>query len=151
MGYVVKSRGMSHVTYPTTLMQFEEYQIKQVLENCDKTFTLENVMLSVEIWNKKHAVSVFKIIKDLFQDVKDNIAESSSDSESEDEMPADNVLWNDIINDMSFLSLLDTSDWDAGSSCNSFSETDVDNMPENAHVTCSVPVTGNNIIEQQSM
>ena len=114
---------MSHVTYPTTLMQFGEYQIKQVLENCDKIFTLENVMLSVEIWNKKHAVSVFKIIKDLFQDVKDNIAHSSSDSESEDEMPADNVLWNDIINDMSFLSLLDTSDWDADSSCNSFSET----------------------------
>ena len=129
------SRGMSHVTYPTTLMQFGEYQIKQILENCDKIFAFEDVMRYVEIWNKKHAVSVLEIIKDLFQDIEGSIADSSSDSDSEDEMSPDRVLWRDIINDKSFLSLLDTSDWNAESSLSSLNETDVDNISDTADVT----------------
>ena len=54
------SRAMSHVIYPNTLMQFGKYQIEQVIEHCDKIFTLETVMDYVEIWNKNLLLTSLK-------------------------------------------------------------------------------------------
>ncbi len=109
------SRATNHVTYPTTLMRFGEHQIKQVLENCNKIFTLEDVMHHVDIWNKQHSISILWIINDLFKDIEmDTVQDSSSDSESDDEMHVDYVLWNDIFNDKSFRSLLNGSECNAG-------------------------------------
>lgn len=87
-------------------------------------------MQNVEIWNKQHAFSILKIIKDLFQDIEENIPDCSSDSESDDEMSTDHVLWNDIVNDKSFLSLLNNSEWSADSLVTSCNDTDVDTVPD---------------------
>ena len=124
------SRATNHVTYPTTLMQFGEHQIKQVLENCNKIFTLEDVMHHVDIWNKQHSISILWIIKDLFKDIEMvTVQDSSSDSESDDEMHVDYVLWNGMFNDKSFLSLLNDSEWNADSSVSLCNDTCVDNIP----------------------
>ena len=130
------SRAMSHVTYPTTLMQFGKYQIEQVIEHCDKIFTLENVMDYVEIWNKKYAVSIFKIIKDVFCDIERDITDSDSDSDSSDDMPADSVsLSDDMVIDKSFLSLINTSDWNVESILGSSYEAEVDSLSDIVHDT----------------
>lgn len=84
----------------------------------------------------------------MFQDIEDHVAESSSDSESEDEMPVDHVLWNDMINDKSFLSLLDMSEWNVDSTLNG---TDNDDIPDNVDITNSVAGIVNDILEAQFM
>lgn len=142
-------RAISHVTYPTTLMQFGECQIKQVLENCKKIFAVEDVLHYVEIWNKKHALSVLKIIRDVFQDVEDDIADSSSDADSDEEMSADVVPQHENVNDKSYLSLLDTSEWIADSSSSSLNEAAGD-MPDILGVTDSV-TDASNILEPEPM
>lgn len=112
-------------------MQFEGYEIEQVLEQCDKIFTLQNVIQHVEIWNKRHAVSILKIIKDLFLDIEEEIIDCCSDSESDDEMSTNQcVFWNDIVNDKSFLSLVNSSEWNADSLVTSCNETDADAVPD---------------------
>ena len=117
-------------------MQFGKYQIEQVIEHCDKIFTLENVMDYVEIWNKEYAVNIFKIIKDVFCDIEHDITDSDSDSDSSDDMPADSVsLSDDMVIDKSFLSLINTSDWNVESILGSSYEAEVDSLSDIVHDT----------------
>ena len=127
------SRAISHVTYPTTLTQFGKYQIEQVMEHCDKIFTIENVMDHIEIWNKKHALEIFKIINGVFQDTVEDInTDSDSNSDrSDNEIPPDYEFWDEIINDQTFLSLINTSEWNEEYFASSCYSEDADSLTDN--------------------
>ena len=67
----------------------------QVLENCEKIFTLQDTLKLVDIWQRKHAISILKIIKDVFKDVEISSSDSdSTDSDAEDERDEANATWN---------------------------------------------------------
>jgi hypothetical protein len=53
------------------LIGFSELQIDQVIKNCDKLFSIDNVTTYVEIWDIKHAHSILQIVNQIFADVAD--------------------------------------------------------------------------------
>ena len=108
------SSPSDHIGFPTSLMQFGKSQIQEIMENCNVLFTVGDIMEHVNIWQHKHAMSVLKIFHDLFGDTSSGYCQTMSDSDSsreEDELegPYDNE-WQDVMDDNSFLSLINFSD-----------------------------------------
>ena len=66
---IAKDANVGHVTYPTTFMQFGKSQINEVIEKCNLIFTVSDVLKNVQIWHKRYAIMVLKIISDVFGDV----------------------------------------------------------------------------------
>jgi len=105
-----------HVTYPTTLMQFGDIQIEQVIQHCDKLFSTQDILHFVEIWHKKHAQMVLNLLKEVFGDIEcDSDDDDSTETDSDDESITNSFIMNAIANDKSFLSLMDHSEWELDS------------------------------------
>ena len=93
---------------PTKLLEFGTDQVQQVIDNAELFFSISNVLQYVDIWQKKHAVSILQIFQSIFNDVE----EPMSDSDSEDDcFEPSNDEREDLINDKSFMDLLDQSEW----------------------------------------
>jgi len=63
--YNVKNSNMKF------LIGFSELQIDQVITNCDKLFTIDDVTNYVEIWDIKHAHNILRIVSQTFGDVSE--------------------------------------------------------------------------------
>ena len=62
------------VAYPNLFMEFGFPQISQVLENCHRIFTFQDIKNFVEIWRKIHANNVLAIIEEVFEDTDVDIS-----------------------------------------------------------------------------
>lgn len=102
------------------LLGFSELQIDQVLKNCDKLFSIDDVVNYVEMWDIKHAHKIMNIIAQAFGDISNvqlgDIPEDSADSDDDyldihgewDNLLDDNDLLDLAVDNLS-ASLLDTS------------------------------------------
>lgn len=50
------------------MLGFSNQQIAQVLENCDKIFTLDDVISNIEIWHIQHGCKIMESISSVFGD-----------------------------------------------------------------------------------
>ena len=78
----------------TTLFEFDFYQISQIISNCHRLFTLEDITKYVELWRHTHANNVFLILADTFRDMED--------------LPSDALLTESDFMDMEVV----TEDWE---------------------------------------
>ncbi len=93
------AQGM--VSYPNAMFEFWGFQISQIMNKISILFTAKDVKKYVEIWRDSHAVSVLKIIDDIFHDV-------SPDEVRKEHQLADvemDEIWDDVLNDSSLHSI----------------------------------------------
>ena len=98
----------SIVGVPKVFLEFCGFQIEQVLRNCHKLFTLEDVIKNAEIWRTQHAVGVLSAIAQIFSDVNVDtglLTDWDDDHEVNFEME-----WEEVRDDPSFLSMMDSQD-----------------------------------------
>ena len=56
----IKEHNASIIGCPTKLLEFGAVQIQQVIDNAEHIFSIPDVLKHVDIWQRKHAVSVLK-------------------------------------------------------------------------------------------
>ena len=98
----------STVGVPNVFLEFGGFQISQVLQTCHKLFTLEDVVHNVEIWRTQHAVGILSVMVKIFDDIDLDIGASASTSWDDELNVA--MEWEDVREDPSFLSLIDSQD-----------------------------------------
>ena len=109
----IKERNASIIGCPTTLLEFGTVQIQQVVDNAEHIFSVSDVLKHVDIWQRKHAVSVLKIFESTFNDVESPMSDSDSDDDAY--FDGSNHEWIEMVNDQSFMDLIDQSEWDVDS------------------------------------
>ena len=95
----------------TKPLEFGTHQVQQAIDNADSIFTISSVMKYVDVWQRKHALSILKIFHSIFNDVE--VPMRISDSEDPFDQSTDE--WMELCNDQSFMELLDQSEWDIDS------------------------------------
>ena len=96
----------------TKPFEFGTHQVQQTIDNAESIFSVSSVMKYVDVWQRKHAVSILKIFQSIFNDVEVPMSSSDSDDFSVDQSTDE---WMEICNDQSFMELLDMSEWDVDS------------------------------------
>jgi hypothetical protein len=97
------------VSYPNIYNEFGRHQAKQVLDNCDKLFTLSDVYSHVEIWHKVHANNILSILKEVFEDIDEEIG-NLFDSSLDDSVISDiNDDWVEIRDDSDLVDMWDSN------------------------------------------
>ena len=96
----------------TKPFEFGTHQVQQAIDNADSIFSISSVMKYVDVWQRRHAVSILKVFQSIFNDVEVPISNSDSDDFSFDQSTDE---WMEICNDQSFMELLDMSEWDVDS------------------------------------
>ncbi|XP_044167085.1 ATP-dependent DNA helicase RecQ-like [Acropora millepora] len=97
--------------------------LKKELHALKKTFVMESTAAAddgcissiqkyVDMWQKKHSVSVLKIFQLIFNDIEEPMIDSDSE---EDYLDKSNDEWVEMVNDQSFMELLDQSEWEVDS------------------------------------
>eukprot|EP00794_Sanderia_malayensis_P002296 gene2296-2643_t len=90
------------VSCPNIWLEFNNWQIEQVLRNCKFIFNLEDVLKYVEIWRVVHANHVITAIHRVFQDTEVNVDELYTIMDIDVEETGDlNSTWDDIREDSS--------------------------------------------------
>ena len=101
-------RNTSGAVSAANLMhEFTSFHIQQVLENCDKIATLQDVEEFVEIWRKEHGRSILVAVNKVFGDIDNNELQipESMEEESNDLVEA----WENLRDDSELCqSLLDS-------------------------------------------
>lgn len=101
-------RNTSGAVSAVNLMhEFTSFHIQQVLENCDKIATLQDVEEFVEIWRKEHGRSILVAVNKVFGDIDNNELQipESMEEESNDLVEA----WENLRDDSELCqSLLDS-------------------------------------------
>lgn len=90
------------------ILGFSEQQISQVLDNCEKIFSLEDVCNYVEIWDMQHAHEILNIVSQTFGDCCDiQDYDCQSDDTDDDEHDTDTWLgdWHTLLDDDELLDL----------------------------------------------
>ena len=64
------SKGV--ILLQSSLFEFSNFQIHQVIANCDKIKTLEHVEDFVEVWRKEHSQAILLALDHVFQDIDIN-------------------------------------------------------------------------------
>lgn len=128
------------------LLGFSELQISQVFENCDKLFSLDDVVKYVEIWDIRHAHKIMDIINRTFGDgyniQLDETCEESDDSDDDYlDIPEE---WNLLLNDDDLLDL------EVDNLSTSLFDISIDN-PDNSTDTVSIPNAAVCAIEQMTI
>ncbi|XP_020903172.1 Bloom syndrome protein homolog [Exaiptasia diaphana] len=80
------------ITIPDLLLGFSNNQIDQIIEHCDKIFDLPDLYKYVEIWKRRHAITILKIIREVFD-------EERQDDGDEDELSDDDLEFDDDVDD----------------------------------------------------
>ena len=81
--------------------------VKQRVKKFAPNGCLQMVITNVEIWRTQHAVGVLSAIAQIFGDVS---VDTSLPADCEDEMNFE-MEWEEVRNDPSFLSMMDSQDW----------------------------------------
>ena len=77
-----KERKATVISCPSFLLEFTDIQIKQVLDNCELIMSIADVMLYVRQY--RHAEEVYKLIYEVFKDVRSpDYCESENSDESD--------------------------------------------------------------------
>ena len=58
------------VTCSNVLLELGDFFIEQVLENCSKIFTVQDVFKYLDVWRKEHAIAIINIISRCFGDIE---------------------------------------------------------------------------------
>lgn len=97
------------VSCPNILLEFNGFHIDQVVESCDKFFSVEDINASVEIWRHQYARGVLKVLSDVFGDI--DIAQLADEDTDlmEDSIVSD---WGHIRDDSAFASILNVDSQD---------------------------------------
>ena len=61
----IKEHNTFIVGCPTKLLEFGTDQIQQVIDKAEHIFSISDVLKHVDIWQRKHAVSVLQILNQL--------------------------------------------------------------------------------------
>ena len=91
------SGKLKSFTHPKFLLGFSAVQITQVLDHCQELFSISDICNLVEIWDLKHAVKIYGILRGIFMDMGDdthNCIEDNDLSSDEEELLPDD--WSDI-------------------------------------------------------
>ena len=99
------------LTDTSLLLGFSEVQVEQVVDNCGKLFTLQDLLDNVEIWDLKHAYKILEIMLQVFGDICDMPAYDSYSQMEDDVLSAYNDdihehmwdNWDNLIQDYSLL------------------------------------------------
>lgn len=102
-----KSSSPTSVISANALMQFGSEQLHQVVDNCSLLFYQEDIMKHVDIWRKSHAKMILNIISSIFDDVQ--FMENDDDDDGDATVSGYHIEWDDVLNDDSFLSLINQS------------------------------------------
>lgn len=98
---------------PELLIGFSDHQILQVLENCDKIFSVSDVKANVEIWKERHAYAIMDILAEVFKDCHQDTGHVH-DQDYFDEDDEEDDDWNELFNDSELMDV----DWDNLSTSN---------------------------------
>lgn len=82
-----KGRKATVISCPSFFLEFTDIQIKQVMDNCGVITSIADIFSHVEIWQKEHAESIYKLFYEIFHDVPPPSSmegDSSDDSDSDD-------------------------------------------------------------------
>ena len=66
---------------PELLIGFSDHQIAQVLENCDKMFSIIDIKANVEIWRERHAYAIMDILAEVFKDIDQGVGQAHDDQD----------------------------------------------------------------------
>lgn len=105
--------GLPVASVPELLIGFSDSQIAQVLENCDKIFSISDIKANVEIWKERHAYAIMDTLAEVFQDLSHH-AGQAYDCQNyvyEDEEDDD---WDALFDDVELMDV----DWDNFSASN---------------------------------
>ena len=101
---------------PELLIGFSDHQIAQVLENCDKMFSIFDIKANVEIWKERHAYAIMDILTEVFKDLDQGVGQAHDDQDYFDgDDEEDDDGWSALFNDG--VELMDV-DWDDLSTSN---------------------------------
>lgn len=133
------------ISRPDTLFGFQDTQITQVLENCDKIFKIPDVKKYVEIWKEVHAYAILGILAEVFGDIdkEDLKTFNSIDDTVIDEHDSE---WNHLISDEELYYI----NWDDLSCSNIFAE-DTSLLDDSMHLDvsslCTLPEFVSDLID----
>ena len=97
--------------------EFDQFQVQQILAASNKIASLDDVMSSVEIWRKSHAIAILKIFQETFGDfyVEDDILDCAEDDfEDMEELHED---WDELQDSCFFNSTTSSMLLDGDSEC----------------------------------
>ena len=101
-------------TVPELLIGFSDHQISQVLENCDKLFSVSDVKEHVEIWKERHAHAIMDIVSEVFKDVHQEEIQAYHHGDYFDGDDEEDDDWNALFDDAELMDV----DWDNFSTSN---------------------------------
>ena len=99
---------------PELLIGFSYHHIAQVLENCDKMFSISDIKANVESWKERHAYAIMDILAEVFKDLYQGVGQARDDQDYFDGDDAEDD-WNILFDDG--VELMDV-DWDHLSTSN---------------------------------
>ena len=106
--------GLPVASVPELLIGFSDSQIAQVLENCDKIFSISDIKANVEIWKERHAYTIMDTLAEVFQDLSHDAGQAydcqnyfDGDDEEDDD-------WDALFDDVELMDV----DWDNFSASN---------------------------------
>ena len=93
------SKNADTTVFPNVWLEFNDFQINQVLSQCEFLFTLDDVLDFVEIWKNLHAEKVLLCVHEVFHDFEiqfDAVEINQSESHDHTEL---NSSWLQIRDD----------------------------------------------------
>ena len=91
---------------PNIFFEFGQFQIEQVLSNCQQLFTLDDILEHVEIWRNIHAHNVFLALHETFGDMNEDVPHLLEEEFQEMEVVATD--WEYVRDDSTLIDLQDT-------------------------------------------
>lgn len=95
------------VTCPNHILEFNNFHINEVIENCHKLFTLEDVISNVEIWRHQYALGILQQISDVFGDIMEIPTFDNDESAHNYSIISD---WDQIRDDSSLVGMIDSQE-----------------------------------------
>lgn len=96
------------VTCPNYLLEFNAFHIDQVVANCHRLFTIEDIFGAVEVWRHQYARAVLRLLSEVFGDIDKELTCHEHEDASPDETIASE--WGLVRDDSALLSMLDSQD-----------------------------------------
>ena len=96
------------VTCPNYLLDFNAFHNDEVVANCHRLFTIEDILGAVEIWRHQYARAVLQLLSEVFGDIDKELTCHEHEDASPDETIASD--WGLVRDDSALLSMLDSQD-----------------------------------------
>lgn len=105
----LKLVNLNHVVgCPNILLEFNMFHFNQVVENCHRIFTLQDVQRYIEIWRMSYAVLILSAISQVFGDIDFDPTDFDLGKETLELTSYSD--WSQIQNDSTLHELFDTND-----------------------------------------